>query len=300
MEETKKENNLEKISKKEENQEQEQSKEKEKAKEVTVITSKMQMYRANWYHGYNANQRNQKMNRYIFTTKKGIDLINLDEAKKCLDRALTALRKCVAKGGRIMFVGTDEEVAPIVEETAKRCGQSYIAKKWPGGLLTNFDKSFSVMISNMKQTKKKLELDELDGLFNKKEQLKIKKKNDKYFNQLGGVKDMVKLPDMVIITSMREKNAIKECAKKGIPCISLVDTNCNPFSAEHPIKYPVPGNDRSIQTASLFLAYCGDYCLLGLRDENLVSINKEQEKKKQPQQVQQEKNAPKAEKAPAA
>jgi small subunit ribosomal protein S2 len=88
---------------------------------------------------------------------------------------------------------------------------------------------------------------------------------------------MTKLPDMVVLTSMQEKNPIKECAKKGIPCIALVDTNCNPFSVKNPIKYLVPGNDRSIQTASLFLAYCGDYCLLGLRDENLTLIkDKEQ------------------------
>ena len=78
---------------------------------------------------------------------------------------------------------------------------------------------------------------------------------------------------------MREKNPIKECAKKGIPCIALVDTNCNPFTVDYPIKYPIPGNDRSIQTASLFLAYCGDYCLLGLRDENLTSVTNETARK---------------------
>ena len=282
MNEIKDDNLKEKPSKEQDTKviQQEESKENPKtAKDVSVITSKMQMYRANWYHGYNANQRNQKMNRYIFDTKKGIDIINLDEAKRCLDRALIAIRKCVSKGGRVMFVGTGEGINKIVEETAKRCGQSYIAKKWPGGLLTNFDKSFSGMISNMKQVRKKLDLEELDGLFNKKEQIKIKKKNDKYFSQLEGVKDMIRLPDIVVLTSMREKNPIKECAKKGIPCIALVDTNCNPFTVDYPIKYPIPGNDRSIQTASLFLAYCGDYCLLGLRDENLTSVSNEATRK---------------------
>lgn len=269
------------------------SKDQTTTKEVSVITSKSQMYRANWYHGCNSSQRNHKMNPYIFKTKKGIDIINLDEAKRALDRSLNALRKCVAKSGRIMFVGTDDEISTIIEETAKRCGQGYISKKWPGGLLTNFESSFTGVINNMKLTKKKIEAEELDYVYNKKEQSKIKKKNNKLFEQLGGIKDMNRVPDMVVITSMREKNAIKECSKKGIPCIVLVDTNSNPFSVKNPVKYPVPGNDRSIQTVSLFLAYCGDYCLLGLRDERQMSLKEQQEKSEQAKNNQANRTAPK-------
>ena len=250
-------------------------------KKVLIETSKLQMYRANWYHGYNANQRNHKMKRYIYKTKNSIDIINLDEAKRMLDRSLMALRRCVGKGGRVMFVGTGDEISTIVEETAKRCGQSYISKKWPGGLLTNFENSFAGVINRMKQIRKKIENDELDSMYNKKEQIKIKKQNDKYFAQLGGVKDMSRPPDMVVFTSMREKNAIRECAKKGIQCIALVDTNGNPSSVDHPVKYAVPGNEKSIQTISLFLAYCGDYSLLGLRDESLMSIKDQEDKAEQ-------------------
>jgi len=228
-----------------------------------VLVTLDELFEANFHYGYKTSFRNPWMSGYVFTGKTvgDIDIIDLTKTVYEFNKALAALERCVSRGGKVLFVGTENHTSRIIEEEAEKCAQYYISKRWLGGLLTNWRNTCD-SIYTLKSLDKQIE----DGYllnFRKSEQMRIIKKHDRFKRFLGGIKDIGHLPDMMIITSNREKNAIREGCKLGIPIILLADTNTDP----HGIAHKIPGNDRSVKAIEKFITKCTEACLSGLRRE---------------------------------
>lgn len=229
-----------------------------------VSVSVDELFSANMHYGYKTKYRNAWMSGYIFKSYNSIDIIDLTKTAVEFNSALKALRRCVAKGGKVLFVGTETHTSSAVRLQAEKCAQYYVHKRWLGGLLTNW-RSTSESIMTMKTIDKQLEDGYLKN-FRKSEQIKILKRRDRFKKFLDGVKDMGGLPNMMVITSNRERNAIKDALRLKIPVVLLMDTNTNPEG----IRYGIPGNDRSAKATDKFVSKCADACLAGLRQEMMA------------------------------
>ncbi len=221
------------------------------------------MFNENMYYGYQSKHSNLRMSGYIFQQHKNVDILNLGKTHALFKLALDALRKCVARRGRVLFVGTEPHSQDIVKEAAKKCAQYFVSKRWLGGFLTNWSTVFR-SIQTMKNIKSEIESVE-KGItkLTKKEKLSLNKKYDKFYSFFEGIYNIGERPNMLVITSYKELTAIRESIKISIPAVVLLDTNADPEE----IKYPVPGNDASIMSTELFCDACAEACLLGLQDE---------------------------------
>ena len=209
--------------------------------------SMRQLLEAGAHFGHQAHRWNPKMGDYIFGTRNNIHIIDLAQSVPMLHRALTAVSDTVAKGGRILFVGTKRQAQDAVSEAAKRCAQYYVNSRWLGGTLTNW-KTISGSISRLRKLDEMLASNEAGG-YTKKERLDLQRERDKLDRSLGGIKDMGGLPDMLfVIDTNKEDIAIKEAQRLGVPVAAVVDTNCDP----HGITYVVPGNDDASRALSLY------------------------------------------------
>ena len=208
---------------------------------------------AGFHFGHQTNRWNPKMNRYIFTARNGIHVINLQKTVYMLRDAYGFLRERVRGGGVVLFVGTKRQSVDMVAEVAKGCGQYYVNHRWLGGTLTNW-KTIQGSIRRLKDIEKMA----TDGTFEaltKKEVQKLEGEREKMERSLGGIKDMGRQPDvLVVVDTNKESIAVKEANKLGIPVVALVDTNCNP----DPIDWVVPGNDDAIRSLKLFLEKMGN------------------------------------------
>ncbi|HET6376762.1 MAG TPA: 30S ribosomal protein S2 [Methylocella sp.] len=198
------------------------------------------------HFGHQSHRWNPKMARYIFGTRNNIHIIDLAQTVPLLHQALKAISDIVARGGRVLFVGTKRQAQEPIAEAAKRSAQYYINSRWLGGMLTNW-KTVSASIQRLRK------LDELlsgaaAGL-TKKERLMISRERDKLEKALGGIKDMGGIPDLLfVIDTNKEQLAIKEAQRLRIPVVAVLDTNCDPDG----ITYPVPGNDDAGRAISLY------------------------------------------------
>jgi small subunit ribosomal protein S2 len=205
-----------------------------------------QLLEAGVHFGHQSHRWNPKMQNYIFGSRNNIHIIDLAQTVPMLHQGLVAVSDAVAKGGRVLFVGTKRQASDAIADAAKRCAQYYINRRWLGGTLTNW-KTVSQSIRRLKQ------LDELlaagaQGL-TKKEQLNLTRERDKLDIALGGIKDMGGLPDVIfVIDTNKEAIAIAEAKKLGIPVIGIVDSNSNPDN----INFPIPGNDDAGRAISLY------------------------------------------------
>jgi len=205
-----------------------------------------QLLEAGVHFGHQTHRWNPKMGRYIYGDRNGIHIVDLTQTVPLLDAALQAMRDCVAKGGRILFVGTKRQAAKPLAEAAERCAQYFMNHRWLGGTLTNW-KTVSNSINRLKA------LDEqLDGGasgFTKKERLQLERERAKLQASLGGIREMGGTPDMVfVIDTNKESLAIAEARKLGIPVVAILDTNSDPDGIDHPI----PGNDDASRAISLY------------------------------------------------
>ena len=193
------------------------------------------------------------MKRYIFTKRNGIHIIDLEQTASMLDKAIEVVRQVVAEGGKILFVGTKKQAQDIVTDEATRAGMFYITQRWIGGILTNF-----ATIQSRIDYLVRLEDQQARGDFNrlpKKEALKLVKQIDRLNRNLGGFKEMTTLPDAIfIVDPTKEKIALAEAKRVGIPVLAMVDTNCNPDE----IDYPIPANDDAMRTIKLVLSKMAD------------------------------------------
>ena len=198
------------------------------------------------------------MAQYIFTERNGIYIIDLQKTVKKLEEAYFFVRDVAAAGDSVLFVGTKKQAQEAVKEEAERCGQFYVNARWLGGMLTNF-KTMRRRVDRLNQLKKMEE----DGTFNllpKKEVVKLKLEIEKLEKYLGGVKEMKKLPGaLFVIDPRKEKNAIAEARKLGVPIVAIVDTNCDPDEVD----YVIPGNDDAIRAVKLIAGAMADAVLEG-------------------------------------
>src|SRR5207237_1392804 len=199
------------------------------------------------HFGHQAHRWNPKMAEFIFGTRNNIHIIDLAQTVPMFHRALQAVSDTVAKGGRILFVGTKRQAQDAVADAAKRSAQYYVNSRWLGGTLTNW-KTISESIKRLRKLEEMLNLGEAQG-YTKKERLTLQRERDKLDRALGGIKDMGGLPDLLfVIDTNKEDIAIKEASRLNLPVAAVVDTNCDPRG----ITFPVPGNDDAGRAISLY------------------------------------------------
>ncbi len=206
-----------------------------------------QLLEAGVHFGHQSHRWNPKMENYIFGARNNIHIIDLAQTVPMLHRALVAISDTVAKGGRILFVGTKRQAQDGVADAAKRSAQYFVNSRWLGGTLTNW-KTISGSIKRLRRLEEMLSSAEANQ-YTKKERLDLQRERDKLDRSLGGIKDMGGLPDLIfVIDTNKEKIAIEEAARLNIPVAAIVDTNCDPKG----ITYLVPGNDDAGRAISLY------------------------------------------------
>lgn len=218
-----------------------------------AVISMKQLLEAGVHFGHQTRRWNPKMDKYIFTERNGIYIIDLQKTVKKVDEAYNFVRQLGENGGTMLFVGTKKQAQDSVKEEAERSGQYYINQRWLGGTLTNFS-------TIQKRTDRLHQLDkwENDGTFEvlpKKEVIILRKEKERLEKFLGGIKNMRRLPDaLFIIDPRKERIAVAEARKLGIPIVGIVDTNCDPDE----IDYVIPGNDDAIRAVKLLTAKMAD------------------------------------------
>ncbi|HEX2655526.1 MAG TPA: 30S ribosomal protein S2 [Xanthobacteraceae bacterium] len=209
--------------------------------------SMRQLLEAGVHFGHQAHRWNPKMANYIFGTRNNIHILDLAQTVPMLHRALQAVSDVVARGGRILFVGTKRQAQDTIADAAKRSAQYYVNSRWLGGTLTNW-KTISHSIQRLRKLEDMLGSDQAHG-YTKKERLTLTREKEKLDRAIGGIKDMGGIPDlMFVIDTNKEDIAIKEARRLGIPVAAIVDTNCDPAG----ITFPIPGNDDAARALTLY------------------------------------------------
>jgi len=223
-----------------------------------VSISMKELLEAGVHFGHQTKRWNPKMKKYIFGSRNGIYIIDLQKTLKKFKESANFLIDLATKGGKILFVGTKRQAQESIEAEAQRCEQFYVNTRWLGGTLTNFK-----TIRRSVETLNRYEAMAHDGSYDKltkKEILNIEKKKEKLLKVLSGIQTMTKLPDAIfVVDPNREKIAVAEAHKLGIPVIAIVDTNCDPEL----IDYIIPGNDDAIRAVKLFTSKVADCILEG-------------------------------------
>jgi small subunit ribosomal protein S2 len=217
-----------------------------------------QLLEAGAHFGHLTGHWHPRMKSYIFTQRNGIHIIDLEQTVVMLERACNYVKELVSGGQSLLFVGTKKQAQEIVEEEAKRCGMYYVNQRWLGGMLTNFG-TIQARIDYLVRLEDRRDKGELDYL-SKKEKMKVEKEIARLNKLLGGFKEMTTLPGAIfIIDPTKERIALAESKKVGIPVVAIVDTNCDPMG----IDYPVPANDDAIKAIKLICSKIADAVLEG-------------------------------------
>jgi small subunit ribosomal protein S2 len=233
---------------------------------MTSVLNMKELLEAGVHFGHQTKRWNPKMKPYIFGSRNGIHIIDLQKTVSLFDEIYDFLVRTVSEGYPVLFVGTKKQGHDSIVEESERCGMFYVVNRWLGGTLTNFQ-TIRKSVTRLKE----LEGMKLDGSINrytKKEVLKMEKELVKLDKNLGGIKDMDELPGAVfIVDPKREHIAVKEVKKMGIPVIAITDTNCDPDD----IDYIIPGNDDAIRSIKLICSKIADACIAGhnLAEERL-------------------------------
>ena len=232
---------------------------------MSVISMK-QLLEAGVYFGHQTRRWNPKMAEYIYTERNGIYIIDLQKSVGKVDEAYKAVSDIAAEGGTILFVGTKKQAQEAVQTEAERCGMYYVNERWLGGMLTNF-KTIQSRIKRLKDIEKMAE----DGTFDvlpKKEVVNIKKEWDKLEKNLGGIKDMKRIPDAIfVVDPKKEKICVQEAHSLGITLIGIADTNCDPEELD----YVIPGNDDAIRAVKLIVSKMADAVIEANQGEEMVA-----------------------------
>ena len=231
-----------------------------------AVVSMKQLLEAGVHFGHQTRRWNPKMATYIYTERNGIYIIDLQKTVKKLEEAYSFIRETSANGGEILFVGTKKQAQDAIKEEAIRCGGYYVNARWLGGMLTNF-RTMRTRIDRLAQLRK-MEADGTFAMLPKKEVIKHQGEIEKLEKYLGGVKEMKKIPAALFIVDPRkERNAIAEAHKLGIPIVAIVDTNCDPDE----IDYVIPGNDDAIRAIRLIAAAMANGVIEGRQGEDAVA-----------------------------
>ena len=233
---------------------------------MSVISMK-QLLEAGVHFGHQTRRWNPKMAEYIYTERNGIYIIDLQKSVGKVDEAYRAVADIVAQGGSILFVGTKKQAQDAVQTEAERCGMYYVNERWLGGMLTNF-KTIQSRIKRLKD----IEAMEEDGTFAvlpKKEVIALKKEQEKLQKNLGGIKDMKKIPDAIfVVDPKKERICVQEAHTLGIPLIGICDTNCDPEELD----YVIPGNDDAIRAVKLIVSKMADAVIEAKQGEEAAVV----------------------------
>lgn len=235
-----------------------------------AVISMKQLLEAGVHFGHQTRRWNPKMAEYIFTERNGIYIIDLQKTVKKIDEAYLFIKELAMEGGEVLFVGTKKQAQDSIKEEAERCGQHYVNARWLGGMLTNY-KTIKNRLHRLKEIRKMEE----EGVFEvlpKKEVIKLKGEMDRLEKYLGGIENMRGLPGAVFIVDPRkERIAVLEARKLGIPIVGIVDTNCDPDE----IDYIIPGNDDAIRAVKLISSKIADAVLEGKQGEQMALAKEE-------------------------
>ena len=238
---------------------------------MSVVAMK-QLLEAGVHFGHQTRRWDPRMAPYIFTARNGIYIIDLQKTAKKIDEAYAVLKSIIDEGKTVIFVGTKKQAQECVKEEAERCGMYYVNQRWLGGMLTNFG-TIKTRVDRLKA----LEAMETDGTFDvlpKKEVILLKKEMEKLEKNLGGIKNMTEIPGaMFVVDPKKERIAILEARKLGIPVIGLVDTNCNPEDVD----YVIPGNDDAIRAIKLIVEAMANAVIESKQGESMAKEADESE-----------------------
>ena len=230
---------------------------------MSVISMK-QLLEAGVHFGHQTRRWHPKMAEYIYTERNGIYIIDLQKSVGMVDTAYNAVKDIVANGGDILFVGTKKQAQDSIKTEAERCGMYYVNERWLGGMLTNF-KTIQTRIKRLKEIEAMSE----DGTFDvlpKKEVIGLKKEWEKLEKNLGGIKEMKKIPDAIfVVDPKKERICIQEAHTLGIPLIGIADTNCDPEELD----YVIPGNDDAIRAVKLIVSTMADAVIEANQGESM-------------------------------
>lgn len=234
------------------------------------VVSMKQLLEAGVHFGHQTRRWNPKMAPYIFTERNGIHIIDLQKTVGLVDEAYKAIFDIVAQGGTILFVGTKKQASETIAEEATRCGMYYVNERWLGGMLTNF-RTIRSRIERLKKIEKMSE----DGTFDllpKKEVANLKKEQEKLTKNLGGIKDMDRIPDAVfVVDPKKEALCVKEANSLGLTVIGIADTNCDPDELD----YVIPGNDDAIRAVKLIVSKMADAVIEAKQGEEAQTPDKD-------------------------
>ena len=217
------------------------------------------------HFGHQTSRWNPRMKKHIFGARDGIHIIDLEQTADMLSKACAFVRDLVAKSGDIIFVGTKRQAKDTIEEEAKRCGMPYVNQRWLGGMLTNFS-TIQARIDYLVRLEDRRERGEFEYL-TKKESLKLGKEIDRLNRQMGGFKEMTKFPGAVfIVDPAKERIAVAESRRTGIPIVAIADTNCNP----HELDYPIPANDDAVRAVKLICGRIAEAVIEGIEDRKMA------------------------------
>ncbi|MBQ8940788.1 MAG: 30S ribosomal protein S2 [Firmicutes bacterium] len=218
-----------------------------------AVISMKQLLEAGVHFGHQTRRWNPKMAEYIFAERNGIYIIDLQKTVKKVEEAYQAVADIVKDGGEVLFVGTKKQAQDSIKEEAVRCGMYYVNERWLGGMLTNFE-TIKTRIKRLKELDAMIEDGTMDVL-PKKEVAKLMHEKEKLDKNIGGIKEMTRIPDVIFIVDPRkERIAVKEAHNLNIPLVGIVDTNCDPEE----IDYVIPGNDDAIRAVKLIASRIAD------------------------------------------
>jgi len=237
---------------------------------MSVISMK-QLLEAGVHFGHQTRRWNPKMKQYIFTERNGIYIIDLQMTVKKIEEAYYFIRDLAAQDKTILFVGTKKQAQESIEQEAKRCDMFYVNQRWLGGMLTNW-KTIQTRIARLK----KIDQMEANGDFDllpKKEVIGLLNEREKLEKNLGGIKEMKKLPAALFVVDPRKEHiAIAEARSLNIPIVAIIDTNCDPDEVD----YPIPGNDDAIRAVKLIAAKMADAVIEGRQGEQMTDADVEE------------------------
>lgn len=225
---------------------------------MAKVPQLVELLQAGVHFGHQTSKWHPRMKKYIFGSRNGVHILNLEETQRALEKALAYAKSTAARGGIILFVGTKKQAASIVQQAAQSCGMPYVNKRWLGGTLTNFS-AIATMLRKFKELKRKQEKGEL-GKYTKFEQMKFSEEIQKLEEKVGGIQDLNRIPDAVFILDIRKDNtALDEAVRRGITVMAVCDSNVDPTDVE----YPIPANDDGVKSIEMVANLVAQACVEG-------------------------------------
>jgi small subunit ribosomal protein S2 len=220
--------------------------------------SLVDMLQAGAHFGHQTSKWHPMMKKFIFGSRQGIHIINLEETQKALENAMSFAKQTTSRGGVVLFVGTKKQASEIVKTSATEAGMPFVDKRWLGGTLTNFA-VITQVLRKFKDLKRKQEKGEL-GKYTKFEQLKLNEQIDQLEEKIGGIRDLARIPEAVFILDIKkDKTALEEAKRRGVKVIALCDTNVNPTEVD----YCIPSNDDAVKTIDMMAKLMAQACKEG-------------------------------------